>query len=598
MPVFDLAQTEGPPVPEPATPKLLGGDAPAGLWDALAGEVAEHGFRLRRSGIGDLDGANGLTDFASRDVWVRSDVDAAQAVKTLAHELGHILLHDPQHSQQPGDVHRRAAGGRVACGGVREVEAESVAYLVTAAHGLEAGTYTFAYVASWAERPATAERISVADVVARTGARVMAAAAQLIDTTTLAAAPDPAVSLLTVRATDATHRSTLLREQSSRAAAVVVTLDERRVLTGVVADSQDLFRARLGQSWVAGYLDDRGLREALDSHGLGYAPKGWTSLVDHLGRLGYTDNHIEAAGMASRSRNGWLIDRFRDRLTIPVRDDSGELVGFVGRLAPGREVDRYNAKYLNSPATALYTKSNVLYGLGAHRSRIGDGYLPVLCEGPLDAIAVDLAGHATTARIVGVAASGTAFTAAHAELLTRLVGERPICLAFDADPAGRTATETVWRRLTDSGPRPVLVAAIPDGSDPAELVRLGDHQALTAAVADARPAANVICDNLLDGVDLAGNSPRQLATFRQLLAYADRIPVHERAAFILGLADRLDLPVDLAAAEVAARNPNLLADRTVDHCRQIGRQLDQPPTDTTDRSDVDVGPAAITRHPT
>ncbi len=133
--VFDVAQTDGEPLPEVA-PVLLTGQAPAGLWDHLASQVTRHGYTVAR---GDCSGANGYTDPASRTVRVRADVDDAQAVRTLAHELGHIEC------GHVADLPTYAT-----CRGRCEVEAESVAYIVTAAAGMDAGGYTFAYVARWA----------------------------------------------------------------------------------------------------------------------------------------------------------------------------------------------------------------------------------------------------------------------------------------------------------------------------------------------------------------------------------------------------------------------------------------------------------------
>ncbi len=133
--VFDVAQTDGDPLPDVA-PALLTGQAPAGLWDDLAGQVTGHGYTLER---GDCAGANGYTDPARRVVRVRDDVDDAQAVKTLAHELGHIEC-----------GHVEDLPTYLTCRGRCEVEAESVAYVVAAAHGLDASGYTFAYVAGWA----------------------------------------------------------------------------------------------------------------------------------------------------------------------------------------------------------------------------------------------------------------------------------------------------------------------------------------------------------------------------------------------------------------------------------------------------------------
>lgn len=162
--VFDISQTDGPPVPEPPVPALLIGEAPPGLWDSLADLVAEHGFRVER---GDCGGANGLTSFAERLVRVRDDVDDAQAVKTLAHELGHVLLTDPS------DVL-----GFVECRGLREVEAESVAFMVTGAHGLDSSQYTFNYVTGWASR--ASETLTTDQVVKATAERVVEAVDQIL----------------------------------------------------------------------------------------------------------------------------------------------------------------------------------------------------------------------------------------------------------------------------------------------------------------------------------------------------------------------------------------------------------------------------------
>jgi len=133
--VFALHQTEGAPLPDVA-PALLTGQAPAGLWNALSEQVLAHGYTVHR---GDTGRANGWTDPGSRTVRVSGAVDDAQAVKTLIHELGHLEC------GHVGDLPTYAT-----CRGRCEVEAESVAYVVAAAHGLDASGYTFAYVAGWA----------------------------------------------------------------------------------------------------------------------------------------------------------------------------------------------------------------------------------------------------------------------------------------------------------------------------------------------------------------------------------------------------------------------------------------------------------------
>ncbi|GAA3623637.1 ArdC-like ssDNA-binding domain-containing protein [Microlunatus ginsengisoli] len=598
VPVFDLSQTDGPPIPEPARPVLLAGDAPAGLWDALAAEVTARGYRLLRGSLDDLHGANGLTNPTRREVWVRHDVQPAQAVKTLAHELGHILLHTDPDQPDPADPDQADTDGTggVVCAGVREVEAESVAYLVAAAHGLDSDTYTFPYVASWASGPAAAEGLLIGDIVTRTGARVMRASAELIDATTGDAITDPAGQALAMLIADAHQQTAVVREQASRHTAVTVTVDQRRTLLGVVADSQLFFRNQLATSWVPGYLARRGFADMLDR--FGYAPARWTGLVDHLARLGYSDAQIEAAGMASRARTGRLVDRFRDRLMLPIEDHHGVLVGFVGRVGPDAVDDRYSPRYLNSPATAVFNKGEVLFGLGGHATRMGAGWTPVLCEGPLDAVAVDLAAARTGARMVGLAACGTAFTPRHAELLTQLVGDGPVCLAFDADPAGRHATDTAWRRLTDQAPRPVTAAALPAGTDPTDLIAAGRHQQLADLVRTARPAAQVVCDNALAGIDLDDNPARRLAGFRQLLPDTTRVPPADRADHVWYLATRLNIDPTVAAAEATTQRI-LYADQTCHHligqCQQIAAQLDTATETDPDRLTDRLGVAAPTR---
>lgn len=159
--VFSMSQTDGEPLALPPEPRLLVGQAPPGLWDALGTQVAAAGYTLTSApDAAALGGANGVTDFTARTVSVREDMDAAARVKTLAHELGHVLLHAPDAGADP------TAWAREVHGGVREVEAESVAYLIAHAHGMDTTAYTLPYVAGWAGGTdpaatvrATAERV-------------------------------------------------------------------------------------------------------------------------------------------------------------------------------------------------------------------------------------------------------------------------------------------------------------------------------------------------------------------------------------------------------------------------------------------------------
>ncbi|WOF21932.1 ArdC-like ssDNA-binding domain-containing protein [Microbacterium betulae] len=165
--VWDVSQTSGDAVPERPTPTLLEGQAPASLWEGLAALVEAEGFAvLRVEHEGMIRGANGLTDYANRTVAVRTNMDDAAQVKTLAHELAHVKLHGPHN---PG-----ATGHR----GIGEVEAESVALMIGAAHGMDTTAYTIPYVSGWA---GTVEDKEPTEVVQATGERVRKAAGTILD---------------------------------------------------------------------------------------------------------------------------------------------------------------------------------------------------------------------------------------------------------------------------------------------------------------------------------------------------------------------------------------------------------------------------------
>jgi len=164
--VFDISQTDGEPLAEPPRPQLTRGQAPEGLWEALAAQVKAAGFELSTSALHGPNGPDGVTNFLSRTVTVRDDFDDAHRATTLAHELAHVLMHDPT---------RFVDGQTSGCRGDAEVEAESVAYLVASVHGIDADDYTFPYVAGWIGRndPGT--------VLEATGKKVLATAHDILE---------------------------------------------------------------------------------------------------------------------------------------------------------------------------------------------------------------------------------------------------------------------------------------------------------------------------------------------------------------------------------------------------------------------------------
>ena len=165
--VWDVSQTHGDPVPEPPISALLRGESPEGLWEGLVAQVQAAGFELLEvPHEGMIHGANGVTDFGAKHVAVRTNMDPAARVKTLAHELAHVLLHGPD--TEDAVRHR----------GIGEVEAESVALMIGAAHGMDTSGYTIPYISTWAARVDGKEP---AEVVKATGERVRATALRILD---------------------------------------------------------------------------------------------------------------------------------------------------------------------------------------------------------------------------------------------------------------------------------------------------------------------------------------------------------------------------------------------------------------------------------
>ena len=254
----------------------------------------------------------------------------------------------------------------------------------------------------------------------------------------------------------------------------------------------DYYTSRLTSGWAGDYLTGR-LGHDLAGHPHiqpGYAPAAWTALVTHLRRHGVSDDEITASGLASTARTGRLIDRFRDRLILPIVHNR-QILGFVARRHPDHaDTGHAVPKYLNTPDTVLFHKGAQLYG--ANPDLMSSGATPVLVEGPLDALAVTLAGDG---RYLGLATLGTSLTDAQARQLATL-STTPI-IATDPDLAGRIAAHRDYWLLTQHGLDP-SAARLPAGYDPADLLTHRGPERLKAALDAAQPLSRLILADHLD----------------------------------------------------------------------------------------------------
>ncbi|MEW1772035.1 DNA primase [Streptomyces sp. NPDC086777] len=211
------------------------------------------------------------------------------------------------------------------------------------------------------------------------------------------------------------------------------------------------------------FLAERGFDQAAAVHfGVGYSPQGWDHLTRYLRGQGFTDKELLSSGLSQEGRRG-PIDRFRGRLMWPIRDIGGEVVGFGARKL--YEADN-GPKYLNTPDTAIYRKSQVLYGIDLAKQSIAKASRAVVVEGYTDVMACHLAG-VTTA----IATCGTAFGGDHIKILRRLLmdnGSARVIFTFDGDAAGQKAALRAFEDDQKFAAE-TYIAIAPDGMDPCEL---------------------------------------------------------------------------------------------------------------------------------
>ncbi|MCW5951880.1 MAG: DNA primase [Propionibacteriaceae bacterium] len=301
------------------------------------------------------------------------------------------------------------------------------------------------------------------------------------------------------------------------------------------------------------FLDSRGFdREAAEHFGVGFAPRGGRELASHLRARGFADVELVRAGLVRE--NGW--DFFQGRLLWPIRDAGRSVLGFGARRL--FDDDRMPAKYLNTPETPVYRKSQVLYGLDLARTNIAKTNQAVIVEGYTDVMAAHLAGVDTA-----VASCGTAFGDDHARLLQRLIGTSDVqagevIFTFDGDAAGQAAALKVFKGDQHFVSQ-TYVAIEPTGLDPCDLRLQSGDAAVRELVGRREPLYRFVMRNTVAGFDLDRVDGRVAA----LRAAAPLVSSIRDAAMVPGylreLAQLLGMDPEEVRAEVKrtrSRRPN------------------------------------------
>ncbi|MBM3667913.1 MAG: DNA primase, partial [Actinobacteria bacterium] len=291
------------------------------------------------------------------------------------------------------------------------------------------------------------------------------------------------------------------------------------------------------------YLAERGLGvEALRRFGVGMAPNRWDAVLLGGQSAGFTMEELFEAGLLRRNKRG-AYDYFRQRITFPIRDQRGRVIGFGARAQRPDE----KAKYVNSPESDLYRKGHTLYGIDLARAEIAKRKRAIVVEGYTDVIALHQAGITEA-----VAIMGTAITPEQLKVLGALTDT--VVLALDADRAGADAMIRAQRVAGDRG-MDLRVAAMPEGEDPAEMLAGGGVERFRALVEDALDLLTFWVRTILDRADTTSPVGRDLALdeVAPLLKPADRSVRFDE--LIREVADRLDTDPSLVRARVRSARP-------------------------------------------
>jgi DNA primase len=294
------------------------------------------------------------------------------------------------------------------------------------------------------------------------------------------------------------------------------------------------------------YLEQRGLgEEVLRAFGVGMAPSAWDQVLTSAQRAGFKVEELVGAGLAQKGRQGGHYDRFRSRITFPIRDHRGRVVGFGARALSADS----KPKYLNSPEGELYRKSETLYGIDRARGQIPKAGHAIVVEGYTDVLALH------QAEIVeSVAIMGTAITPEQLKALSGLTDS--VVLALDADRSGADAMIRA-QRVAGSRGLQLRVAAMPEDEDPADMAKAGELDRFRELVKDAIDLPSFRVRTALARGDLASVAGRERALGEVAPVLAAMGEVVGRDELVREVADRLDTDPSLVSERVrsAEREP-------------------------------------------
>jgi len=296
------------------------------------------------------------------------------------------------------------------------------------------------------------------------------------------------------------------------------------------------------------FLTKRGFdRDAAKNFNVGYAPDEWDGLYKQLKGQGFTDEELTLAGLIKEGSKG-PIDRYRNRLIWPVKDISGDVVGFGARKLAADDVDQ-GPKYLNSPETPIYKKNQILYGLDMAKKEISKNRQVVIVEGYTDVMAAHLAG-VTTA----VATCGTAFGDEHIRIIRRLLMDADafrgeVIFTFDGDAAGQKAA---LRAFEDDQKfvAQTFVAVEPNGMDPCELRQAHGDDAVRNLIARRVPLFEFAIKSVIANYDIKSAEGR-VGALNQVAPLIGKIrDASLRPEYVRLLAGWLGMEVDVVSSAV------------------------------------------------